>query len=98
EIIIKNQDGLEVNLNKIFQSEFESKILEDTFTLGNFEFKVYITKSFNAHSHKLFYCAHERIVKDEGLSKHIEDLRHIIFDENAKQGYFYQVFVLSKFL
>lgn len=98
EIILKNQDGLEVNLNKIFQIEFESKILDDTFVLGNFEFKVYITKSFKAHSHKLFYCAHERIVKDEGLSKYIEDLRYMIFDEINKDGYFYQVFVLSKFL
>ncbi|MDR6734507.1 ATP-binding protein [Sphingobacterium sp. 2149] len=98
EIILKNQDGNEVNLNNLFQQEFESKILEDTFILKEFEFKVYITKSFNAYSHKLFYCAHDRIVKDEGLSKYIEDLRNIVLDDTQPKGYFYQVFVLSKFL
>lgn len=98
-IIIKNQNGVEVNLNKLFNKEFESKILEDTFILGEYEFRVYITKSYNALSHKILYCAHERAVKDEGLSKYIEDLRFTIEDENDKtKGYHFQIFVLSNFL
>lgn len=97
EIIIQNQNGDEVNLENLFEREFESKILDDTFIIGDFEFKVYISKSFKAQSHKILYCAHERTVKDEGLSKYIEDLRNIITDSN-NDGYYYQVFILSKFL
>jgi len=98
EIIIRNQNDEEVNLLNLFKSEFESEILDDTFNIGNYEFKVYITKSFNSLSHKILYCAHERTVKDEGLSKYIEDLRYIIKDNDSLLGYHYQVFVLSKLL
>lgn len=98
EIIIRNQNGEEINLSKLFKSDFESEILEDIFDIGDYEFKVYITKSYNSQSHKILYCAHERTVKDEGLSKYIEDLRYIIKDNDSILGYHYQVFVLSKFL
>ncbi|KXH81615.1 ATP-binding protein [Chryseobacterium kwangjuense] len=98
EIVIRNQNGEELNLSKLFKTDFESEILEDTFVIGDYEFKVYITKSYNSQSHKILYCAHERTVKDEGLSKYIEDLRYIIKDNDSILGYHYQVFVLSKFL
>lgn len=98
EIIVRNQNGEEINLFNLFKTEFESEILEDTFTSGEYEFKVYVTKSYNSLSHKILYCAHERTVKDEGLSKYIEDLRYMIKDNNSMLGYHYQVFVLSKLL
>lgn len=98
-IIIRNQNGLEVNLNNVFTKEIESEILDDTFFLGEYEFKIYITKSYIALSHKILYCAHDRTVKHEGLSKFIEDLKNIIKDDKEKnKGYFFRVFVLSKFL
>lgn len=98
EIRVTNQNGEEINLTTLFNSEFESEILDDTFVIGEYEFKVYITKSYNSLSHKILYCAHERTVKDEGLSKYIEDLRYMIKENDSILGYHYQVFVLSKFL
>ncbi|MBA5791556.1 ATP-binding protein [Flavobacterium sp. xlx-214] len=98
EIRITNQNGEEINLTNLFNTEFESEILDDTFVIGGYEFKVYITKSYNSLSHKILYCAHERTVKDEGLSKYIEDLRYMIKENDSILGYHYQVFVLSKFL
>lgn len=98
DIKITNQNGEEINLLSLFNSEFESEILNDTFFIGNYEFKVYITKSYNSQSHKILYCAHERAVKDEGLSKYIEDLRYMIKENDSILGYHYQVFVLSKYL
>ncbi|WP_407483525.1 ATP-binding protein [Elizabethkingia anophelis] len=99
EIVLNNQNGVEINLNNMFAKDFETQILEDTFNLGDNEFKIYISKSYNALSHKIIYCAHERAVKDEGLSKYIEDLRFAVVDENDKnKTYHFQVFVLSKLL
>jgi len=99
KIIVRNQNGNEIILNNLFSREFESEILDDTFYIGESEFKVYITKSYNALSHKILYCAHERAVKDEGLSKYIEDLRFAIEDNADKdKSYHFQVFVLGEFL
>lgn len=96
-IKVINQNNTHIDLNALFDKEFEADILDDIFVIGENEFKVYITKSFNAQSHKILYCAHERAVRDEGISKYIEDLRLGIQDDDGKK-YYYQVFVLGKFL
>ena len=96
-IIIRNQNGEELELNNIFNKEFEAEIIEDTFVLGDHEFKIYVSKSYNALSHKILYCSHERSVKEEGLSKYIEDLR-FGFETEDKKSFHFQVFVLSDFL
>ena len=67
EIIIKNQDNIEVNLTRLFNSEFEKEILEKEFDICEQSFRLFISKSYKAQSHKIHYCAHERNVKDGGL-------------------------------
>lgn len=97
-IIIKNQDGFYRNLTKMFNNEFKSKILSDSFTIAEESFKVYVSKSFSAQSHKVNYCANERIVKSEGLSKHLVDLKYSILDSTRNENFYYQVFVVSDLL
>jgi hypothetical protein len=98
EIVIKNQNGVEINLTNLFNREFKDEILESKFDLNESSFKVFISKSFTAKSHKIHYCAHERTVKDEGLSKYLEDLKFPIKSEGEEESYFYQVFVVGDFL
>lgn len=97
EIIISNQDDVEINLNNLFLKDFEKEILEDVFEISNQTFKIFISKSHKAKSHKIHYCAHERTVKDEGLSKYLVDLNNKITSE-TEEGYFFQVFVIGDYL
>lgn len=97
EIIIKNQDDAEVNLTNLFNVEFENEILQKDFNIEGNIFTLYISKSFTAKSHKLHFCAHERSVRDEGLSKYISDFKNVI--KNAlEEGFYFQVFVVGEFL
>ncbi|WP_369753586.1 hypothetical protein [Flavobacterium sp. WC2409] len=97
EIIIKNQDNAEINLTKLFNQEFEKEILQKDFYIEGNKFSVYISKSFTAKSHKLHFCAHERTVREEGLSKYISDFKNVI--KNAlEEGFYFQVFVVGEFL
>ncbi|UUF15194.1 MULTISPECIES: ATP-binding protein [Flavobacterium] len=97
EIIIKNQDEIELNLTKLFNDEFEKEILQKFFWIDENKFTVFISKSFTAKSHKLHFCAHERTVREEGLSKYISDFRNII-KNSSEEGFYYQVFVVGDFL
>jgi hypothetical protein len=96
-IILRNQNNIETNLTNLFNQEFESEILQKPFFINEREFNVVISKSYKAKSHKFHYCAHNRVVKEEGVSKYIEDLRRQIIVENGI-GYFYQIFVISEYL
>ena len=53
-IIIKNQDETEINLTKLFNREFEKEILQDSFEISNQTFKIFISKSHKAQSHKTY--------------------------------------------
>ncbi|WP_018342833.1 ATP-binding protein [Cytophaga aurantiaca] len=97
QIIIKNQDNIEINLTDIFNEEFEKEILDKEFDVSDSKFTIFISKSFKAKSHKIHYCAHERSVKEEGLSKYIEDLKYIIKTQK-NDGYYFQIFVVGDFL
>jgi hypothetical protein len=98
EIIIKNQNDSDINLNELFNSEFEKEILESDFKINDHTFKVYISKSHKSKSHKIHYCAHERTVKEDGLSKYLEDLKSIVNENPAQPGFYFQVFVVGEFL
>lgn len=96
EIIIKNQDDIEINLNNLFEREFEKEILQSNFTISKQLFSVFISKSFKAQSHKIHYCAHERTVKSEGLSKTINDFNSKVVDGETE--FYFQVFVVGDYL
>lgn len=96
-IILRNQNNVEINLTNLFNQEFERQILQQSFYINDKEFKVIISKSYKAKSHKFHYCAHNRVVKEDGVSKYIEDLRFQINPEIGI-GYFYQIFVIGEYL
>ncbi len=98
KITITNQNGLEVNLKNLYQGEFAHDILRKAFRIGNEQFEVIISKSLQAKSHKFLYCAHQRVVKEEGISKYIEDLRYKINTGDNGHGFFYQIFIVGKYL
>ncbi len=98
EIFIKNQDNSEINLTNLFERDFEKEIFKDSFQVSNQEFDVFISKSFKAQSHKIHYCAHERTVKSEGLSKYLNDFNSKVQESSDKQGYYFQVFVIGQYL
>lgn len=97
EIILLNQDDTEINLSNVFTREFEQEILKDSFEISNQEFRVYISKSHKALSHKIHYCAHERTVKSEGLAKFLNDFNSKV-QQDEKPAFFFQVFVVGEYL
>ncbi|MCD7908379.1 MAG: hypothetical protein LUH04_11995 [Clostridium sp.] len=97
-IIVRNQNRLEVNLTDLYRREFQKEILQKTFSLGNHEFTVFISRSYQAKSHKIHYCAHQRTVKEEGTASYLEDLRLRIEDKDNKEGYYFQIFVVGEYL
>jgi hypothetical protein len=98
EIIIKNQNNIEINLRHLYKLEFAKEILQKPFNIGDNNFGVIISKSYKAKSHKIHYCAHQRTVKEEGVSKYLEDLRFQINSKDFGQSFFYEVFVVGEYL
>lgn len=93
-ITINNQNGISVDLNYLFDTEYVKGIQKDDFHIGINEFSVILTKSYKAQSHKLIFCAHNRAVKIEGLYQKIIDLgKYPIKDKESDDGFYYQAFV-----
>ena len=97
EIILTNQNNVELNLTSLFSREFQNEILEKSFEISNQKFRIFISKSFKAKSYKIHYCTHERNVKDEGLSKYLEDLKFKIGSE-SEEGFYFHVFIVGNYL
>ena len=98
EIILHNQDGVELNLNRLFNTEFKTEVISDNFEIDNNRFKVYISKTLKDHSHKLHFCANERTVKSESLNNFISDLKFGILDNQNNEYYYYDCFIVSDIL
>ncbi|MDP3556110.1 MAG: ATP-binding protein [Bacteroidota bacterium] len=96
-IIVKNQNDIEVNLNNLFLTEFEKDLKKGIFNVGQNEFNLYLIKSLKAQSHKLHFCAHNRSVKEEGLSNRIVDLGKYSVKEGS-ESFYYQAFVVGLIL
>jgi len=97
DITIENQDRATLSLTKVFNQEFEKEILQQEFIIEGNKFIIYISKSFTAKSHKLHFCAHERSVKEEGLSKYISDFKNV-FSNTFSEAFYLQAFVVGEFL
>ncbi|MEQ8241790.1 ATP-binding protein [Fulvivirga sp.] len=94
KIIIENQNNVLVDLENLFKTEFKSDIREKEFHVAENDFKLYLTKSFKAQSHRMHFCAHYRSVKDEGLASRIVDLgKYSIKTEEG--NFYYQAFIVG---
>jgi len=97
EIIIRNQNNTEVNCKHLYNTEFKKEIESGDFNVASNEFTLFLTKNYQALSHKIHYCAHHRSVKEEGLINKIPDLgKSSIKDEDGQ--FYYQAYVVGKFL
>lgn len=97
DIIIMNQNNVEINLNKLFTKEFLKDIKTMSFEVGENPFTLLLTKSINAQSHKLHFCAHNRSVKEEGLYNRIIDLGKYSI-KTVTENFYYQAFVVGEVL
>lgn len=97
EIIVSNQNGDFINCKTFFETHFKGKVNSKSFSISEFKFILYLTKSTSAQSHKIFFCAHNRVVKEEGLYNRIIDLgKYPIASEDG--NFYYQVFVVGNLL
>lgn len=99
KITIHNQNSVSVDLNLLFENEYIKGIQESSFFVAWNEFKVILTKSYKAQSHKLIFCAHNRAVKIEGLYNKIIDLgKFSVKEKEGEDGFYYQAFVIGALL
>ncbi|HCW07856.1 MAG TPA: hypothetical protein DGG95_10895, partial [Cytophagales bacterium] len=97
KITLENQNKDFVDLQTVFGQDFQSDIESKEFTVAGHNLKLFLSKSFKAQSHKLFYCAHNREVISEGLAKKIVDLgKYSVKFEGG--NFYYQAFVVGDVL
>ena len=96
QIVLRDSDGNEVNLNNIFQETIKDTLHRDDFLVKNETFQIYhIPMKEGAMRHEIHFCANNREVKSVNLSKEIPDLQGRIGDE---QPFYYQGYVIGKYL
>ena len=96
-IVVRNQNNDEIDLNMWYRLNFNSKVTDDGFDIGEDHFTVYLSKSNSANSHRIHFCAQNRSVKDEWLGKPIIELGKKPVHENDS-SFFYAAFVVSEAL
>ncbi len=97
-IIVRNQNGIEFNLNNLFNVEFKSDLQSQSFDIGEEKFKLYLTKSLKIQSHKIHFCAHNRSVVKEGLYSKLVDLGKYSIKDDEGNRFYYQAYVVGKIL
>src|SRR5690606_29855900 len=53
QIIIRNQNNIEFNLDTLFKTEFKSDVKSGNFNIGDTNFELFLTKSTEFQSHKI---------------------------------------------
>lgn len=97
KLTLYNQNSDTVDINKVFSTEFESKIEKKDFVVADEEFTLILIRSMKAQSHRLHYCAHNRTVKKEALHPLIPDLgKYSLRGPNG--SFYYQAFVVGEAL
>jgi hypothetical protein len=97
KITVNNQNNEFFNLQNVFQTEFTADIQRDQFEVAGYKFRIFLAKSYKAKSHRLFFCAHNRAVKDEGLVARIIDLGK--YSVKSPEGnFYYQAYIVSEIL
>lgn len=97
QIVIRNQNNIEFNLDTLFKTEFKSDVKSGNFNIGEINFELFLTKSTEFQSHKIHFCAHNRSVITEGLYSKLVDLGKKPIEEDDFK-FFYQAHVVSDIL
>ncbi|MBZ5857759.1 ATP-binding protein [Flavihumibacter profundi] len=94
-IRVINQNNIEVNCQTHFNTYFKEEIKSTTFEINEYSFELYLTRSSKAQSHKIYYCAHNRAVKEDALVNRIVDLgKYPVTIET--QNIYYQIYIVSQ--
>lgn len=97
KIILINPNENFINCSTFFETHFKGKVQSVPFEIGEFDFKLYLTRSTSAQSHKILFCAHNRAVREEGLYNRIIDLgKYAISGDDG--NFYYLAFVVGKLL
>jgi len=97
QIVIRNQNNIEINLDTLFKTEFKLDVKSGKFNIGDTNFELFLTKSTEFQSHKIHFCAHNRSVITEGLYSKLVDLGKKPIEEDDFK-FFYQAHVVSDIL
>lgn len=97
QIVIRNQNNIEFNLDTLFKTEFKSDVKSGNFNIGDTNFELFLTKSTEFQSHKIHFCAHNRSVITEGLYSKLVDLGKKPIEEDDFK-FFYQAHIVSDIL
>lgn len=97
QVIIRNQNKIEYNLDNLFKIEFKSDVKSGNFDIGDINFKLFLTKSTEFQSHKIHFCAHNRSVITEGLYSKLVDLGKKPIEEDDFK-FFYQAHIVGDIL
>lgn len=97
KIIIRNQNNDFIDCHNYFETHFKADIQSRPFKVIDNDFTLFLTKSLDAQSHKIYFCAHNRAVREEGLVNKIVDLgKYPII--SSEGNFYYQAFVVGKAL
>lgn len=85
-------------LQDLYGSTIKSKIIKDSVKIGRETFEIHLVRLYEAKgAHKLHYCANDREVSDESLTKYILDLGKQMKDEDGNE-FTYQCYVTGNYL
>lgn len=91
-------NNTEISLQNYYSNRIKGSIKKSGFTIGEEIFNVALLKVFNTRtSHNLHYCANEREVKSEALTKFIPDLGKSIVEVNDNI-FVYHAYITSTYL
>jgi hypothetical protein len=99
KIVVKDSNGIELNLNDEYKRTIRQSIDEKEFEIKGQKFFLNLLKIYNniTNYHSINYCANERVVLEEKLNNYITDLGNKITDEEGNK-FVYQVYISSQFL
>jgi hypothetical protein len=96
--IIEDLKGEKLNLDNVYNTSFKSAIKHISFELYKSKFEVHILRLYDKKkAHRIHYCGHDRVVKEDKLNKYIPDLGAHVEDED-KIAFTYQIYVTGNFL
>ena len=98
KIIVRNQNNVEYDLSRVFDTEFKSDVKQKDFSIEGETFILFVTKALNIQSHKINFCAHNRSVIREGLYSKIIDLGKKSITDSDGSSFFYQAYIVGKLL
>lgn len=95
---ISDNTGKEIDLLEYFRVNHSSDIIENTVTIGEHSFKTSYVKTYNRQrTHKIFFCANSRTVKDYNISSYVDDIPDH-FTDGGNLKFRYSLYVSSNYL